>query len=71
MRRIVNQFKISKFKRITEGLIFAVISCISIILCLLYISNSKATNMEIFVPFIIALISLLLGFVTMFRDYSY
>lgn len=68
MRKIVKRYRFSKFKRFMNGLLFAIISIISLILCITDLADQTATSMEIMLPFIIAILSLLLGFVTMFRQ---
>lgn len=66
MKRIVNKYRISKFKRFSQGLLFAVIATIALSFCLADIS-ARAAQEEIIIPFSIAIISMLLGFVSMFR----
>jgi hypothetical protein len=66
MKRIVYKYRVSKFKRFTEGLLFAVISAIAFALCLAGISSGAAQE-DIIVPFCFGGISMLMGFVSMFR----
>lgn len=68
MKRIVHKFRISKFKRFTEGMLFAIISVIALVLCITDISDIATTQLDIILPFSIAIISLLLGFFAMFHN---
>lgn len=66
MRRMVYKYRISKFKRFTQGLLFAIIAIIALTMCLADIWAS-AEQEEIILPFCIAIISILMGFISMFR----
>lgn len=68
MKRIVYRYRISKFKRFMNGLVFAIISVIALILCFIGITDQAAARSEIILPFGIAIISMLMGFVTMFKE---
>ncbi|MDF2943726.1 MAG: hypothetical protein K0S01_2584 [Herbinix sp.] len=68
MKKIVYKYKISKFKRFTSGLLFAIISTIALTLCLTDIPQPSASQAEIILPFMIAIISMFLGLFSMFRD---
>jgi choline-glycine betaine transporter len=68
MRRIVYRYRISKFKRFTNGLLFALISVAALMLCLTDISNPATAQVEIILPFSVAILSMLMGFITMFRN---
>jgi uncharacterized membrane protein len=68
MKRIIQKYRFSKFKRIMDGLLFASISIISLLLCLSDISDHTASFLEIMLPFITAIISMAMGFVFMFRE---
>lgn len=67
MKKIMHRYNTSKYNRFTGGLLFAVISIIALILCISDISDNPASKAEIVIPFIIAVVSLLSGFVIMFR----
>lgn len=67
MKKIVHKYRKSKFKRFTEGMLFAIISVIALTLCLTDISDIATSQIDIILPFCIAIISLLLGFNAMFR----
>ena len=69
MKRIVNRYRISKFKRFMSGMLFATISTIAL-LCIGDISNYPTSRVEVLLPFTIAIISILMGFVTMFHQSS-
>ncbi|HKL99381.1 MAG TPA: hypothetical protein VJZ06_05695 [Mobilitalea sp.] len=69
MKEIVNRYRISKFKRFMSGILFATIATIAL-LCIGDVSNSTTSRGEIILPFTIAFISILMGFVTMFHQSS-
>lgn len=66
MKRIVYKYRISKYTRFTEGLLFAVIAGVALMLCLAQISADAAFG-DILLPFGIGIISMLMGFISMFR----
>jgi hypothetical protein len=68
MKKIVQKYRFSKFRRFTNGLMFAIISVIALTLCLIDISDHSASMTEIILPFATAVISMLMGFLTMFRE---
>lgn len=71
MRKIVSKFRFSKYKSFVEGLLFATISMISIVLCISAITDKSATEFDIILPFIISIISLLIGFIVMTHESKY
>jgi len=68
MKRIVHKYQISKFKRFMNGLLFAIISTIALTLCLTIISDHASSLIDIIFPFGVAMISMLMGFVSMFHE---
>ncbi len=68
MKKMVNRYKISKFKCFMNGLIFALISIAALLLCLSGLSDYAASGSEVILPFFIAIASMLLGMVSMFRS---
>jgi len=68
MKKMVNRYKISKFKRFMNGMIFALISIIALILCMSDISRYTATQSEVILPFFIAIVSMLMGLFTTLHD---
>lgn len=68
MKKVVRRLRFSKYKRFTEGLLFAIISGIALILCLSIMTSRVVSSVDILLPFSIAIISMLLGFVVMFRQ---
>jgi high-affinity Fe2+/Pb2+ permease len=66
MKYIVHRFRISKFKRFAEGLLYAFISGIALIQCLTNINTQ--TNSQIMLTFSIAMISMLMGLISMFHN---
>lgn len=67
MKKIVIRYRCSKYRSFTGGLLFALISCVALLLCFSGLEKYQDTGMRILVPFIVAIISMVLGFVTMFR----
>jgi phosphomevalonate kinase len=67
MKRIIFKYRSSKYRRFTGGLIFAVIAVIALALCQLSIIDNQE-QMTVVIYFCIAVISMLMGFVAMFRD---
>ena len=68
MKKIVIRYRYSKYRRFTGGLLFALISTVSLLLCFSGIYEYHDTGFEVVLPFFIAIISMILGFVTMFRQ---
>lgn len=68
MRKVVYRYKISKFKRCMNGMMFALISIIALILCMSDISHSTSTQLEVILPFFIAIVSMFMGLFTMLHD---
>ncbi len=68
MKRMVYRYRISKFKRCMNGMIFGLISIIALALCMSDISQSTSTEPGIVLSFFIAIVSMLLGLFTMLRD---
>lgn len=68
MKKLVKRYRFSKYKKFTEGLLFAIISGIALILCLSIMTSRVASSVEIIFPFTVAIISMLMGFVVMFRQ---
>jgi uncharacterized membrane protein YbhN (UPF0104 family) len=68
MRKMVHKYQISKFKRFTSGLLFAVISTIALSFCLIEIYGNTNSHNNVFLFFSIAIISMMLGLVSMFRN---
>ena len=67
MKKFIYRYRKNKFKRFLDGLMFAVISIISLTICYTYITDYTASLVKIILFFIIALLSLLLGFASMFH----
>jgi glycerol uptake facilitator-like aquaporin len=68
MKKIFNKYKISKFNRFTNGLLFAVISTIALLICITDLSQQSISQAGIILSFTIAIISMFLGLFTMFRN---
>lgn len=68
MKKVVRRYKSSKFKRFMNGMIFAIISVIALLLCMSDISRYAVDQTGVILPFFIAIISMLLGLFTTLRD---
>lgn len=68
LKKFIYRYRKNKFKRFLDGLTFAVISIISLIICHIYITDHAASLVKIILFFIIALLSLFLGFAAMFHN---
>ncbi|MDD3174803.1 MAG: hypothetical protein PHF63_14310 [Herbinix sp.] len=68
MKKIVHNYRISKYSRFTSGLLFAVISAVALILCVSYTYSQTNSRFGISLTFAIAIFSLLMGMVSMFRN---
>ena len=67
MKRIICRYQSSKFKRFVSGLLFAVIALIALGLCQTGIS-AKQEQFVIFIYFAIAILSMTMGFISMFHE---
>lgn len=68
MKKLMNKYRYSKFKRCANGLLFALISTISLAHCLSELMDKKSASAGTVLPFIIAIVSLLIGLVSLFRE---
>ena len=68
MKRMVYRYKISKFKRCMNGMIFGFISIVALLLCLSDLSHYTSATTEVILPFFIAIVSMILGLFTMLRE---
>lgn len=67
MRNLLLKYRSSKYRCFINGLIFASLSAVALFLCINFILDNTATRFEVLFPFLICIISMLLGFVSMFR----
>ncbi len=68
MKKMMTRYRCSKYRSFTGGLLFALISCVALLLCFSGLKGYQNTGINhILLPFIIAIISMILGFVTMFH----
>lgn len=68
MKKIVYKYQVSKFRRFANGLVFAIITCIALALCISHIYSQSMNKYELILPFSVAILSMLTGFYTMFHD---
>ncbi len=68
MGRIVKRYRFSRYNRFLNGLLFAMVASVALWLCVTGISEYPNSRLEILLPFIVAVISMILGFVTMVRQ---
>lgn len=67
MKKLINRYQISKFKCFINGLLFAIIALIAIRLCMIEIWDRNINKADILIPFIIAVVSIVMGFISMFH----
>ncbi|NLZ83627.1 MAG: hypothetical protein GX915_08180 [Clostridiales bacterium] len=67
MRTMVSKYRISKFKNFVNGLFFAIITIVTLSLCLLFLKAGATSNYQVYLLFITALFSLIMGFRSMFK----
>lgn len=67
MKKFIQKYRFSKYKRFTSGLLFAVIALIALYLCICDIYNQVVSGGEIILPFVVAILSMSLGFLAMFH----
>lgn len=67
MKRMVYRYKISKFKCIMNGLVFGVISVITLLHCLYSITVYRSTAPDGILWFLISICSMLMGLISMFK----
>ena len=67
MKKFVYKYRISKFRRFTAGLLFAIISATALILCYTVTFDKTNSHLIISLIFSIAIVSMLMGLISMFR----
>lgn len=67
MRNFMYKYRSNKFRCFLNGLIFALLSIIAMYLCVNFLMDKTATRLDVLFPFILSVISMLLGFISMFR----
>ena len=67
MKKMVNRYRISKFHRFMNGLVFGIISVIALLLCLSSITVYQSSDTNVILWFLISICSMLLGLFSMFR----
>lgn len=67
MKKIIHKYRISKFKRFINGLLFAIISIVSLIQCMFHIEQPAPSQTSLLMTFLIATISMILGLYSMFH----
>jgi len=68
MKKVIKKFKSCRLKIFYKGLLFASISVIALLLCLHSISSNNSTQTDVLLPFLLAILSLFMGFAAMFHD---
>lgn len=67
MKKMVYRYKISKFHRFLNGLVFGIISVITLLLCLSSMYGYHSKDSQVILWFFISFCSMLLGLFSMFR----
>ena len=65
--KIVKRYRFSKYKRSLDGLLFAIIAGVALWLCVYGMSEYQASRAKLILPFLVAVASTVLGFITMLR----
>lgn len=65
------RYRSSKFKCFLNGLVFALLSIIAMLLCINFLMDQTATRLDVLFPFVLSVISMLLGFISMFRTNAF
>lgn len=71
MRSLMYRYRSSKFKCFLNGLVFALLSIIAMLLCINFLMDQTATRLDVLFPFVLSVISMLLGFISMFRTNAF
>jgi uncharacterized membrane protein YbhN (UPF0104 family) len=68
MRIFLSKYRYSKFRRFLNGLAYAIVSVVAMFTCVYFLMDKTATRFEILIPFGLSIISMLFGFVSLFRN---
>lgn len=68
MKNFIHRYRMSKYRCFAGGLLFAVISATALIFCLSYADFQPDAQVKITLCFVIAISSLLMGLIYMFRN---
>ncbi|NLP34351.1 MAG: hypothetical protein GX359_04050 [Clostridiales bacterium] len=68
MKKIIKKYRISKYHRFMSGLLFAVIALVALFLCVSAIYHHATQEFRILLPFVVAVVSMFLGFLVMFHN---
>jgi|GEM_PF-2340556 hypothetical protein len=68
MKKLIHRLRFSKFTRIAEGLLFALISASALLLCLTGINNQSEMQISTTLTFCVAMISMLMGLASLFHN---
>lgn len=66
VKKMIHIYFVSKYKYFSRGLLFAIISLIALVLCLVCIFEQTNSKLNILFTFGIALLSMIMGLVSMF-----
>lgn len=67
MKKIWRSYRINKFRCFVNSMAFAIITAMALYLCIMNIYSKTETNTAILLPFFTAILSIILGVITMFR----
>ena len=68
MRKFINKYRVSKYNRFLNGMIFALITVVALIMCLAGMTEQSQISADTILAFAIAIISILMGMFSMFRN---
>jgi mannose/fructose/N-acetylgalactosamine-specific phosphotransferase system component IID len=67
MRNFIYKYNRSKFRCFLNGLWFAILSVAAMLFCVYYLRDKTAATIEILISFGLSILSMLMGFISMFR----
>ena len=70
MQSYLNKFKLSKYRIFVKGLFFAIVALVALILCVFSLMDKTSSIYLVLFHFTIVLLSMFMGFITMFKPYK-
>lgn len=70
MKTYINKYKFSKYRSFVNGLLFAIVAIVALILCVMSLKDSATSIYVVLFHFSITLLSILMGFIAMFKPYN-
>lgn len=70
MQTYINKYKSSKYRSFVSCLLFAIVAIAALILCVMSLKDNGTSIYVVLFHFSIALLSMFMGFLVMFRPYK-